>query len=291
MKKLPNLSSKNCSRKLTQAYKKVLAFVLFAAVISSCIPNEKVVYLQNKDEMPELYNDTLIALSRIEYRLQPNDILLITFYSAEMSEVEKFYPIFARQGILGGASGNGGNNRQGGVGGAYMTGYHVDKNGFVEINGLGNVFAAGLTTLELEDVIEKEIKDNVGIMDIMVGVKMEGIPYTMFGEVGSAGPNIILKYEANILEAIASSGDLRINADRLNVLLMRQYPDGIRIHKIDVTGRKFIQTEYFYLQPHDLIYVPPLKIREIGTGASALANFATIVSVISSTALIISIIR
>ena len=145
--------------------------------------------------------------------------------------------------------------------------------------------------LELEEAIEKKVAEEGGVKDIKVSVKMEGIPYTMLGEIGDIGPEVIRKYEANVLEAIANSGDLTINADRLHVKIMRQYPEGVRIHEVDVTGRSFIQSEFFYLQPHDIIYVPPLKIREIGTGANALENLAVIVSVISSTALIISILN
>ena len=72
--------------------------------------------------------------------------------------------------------------------------------------------------------------------------------------------------------------------------ILRQYPDGIRIHEVDVTGRAFIETEFFFLQPDDIIYVPPLKIREVGSGDTFLDTFATIITVISGTALIISIV-
>lgn len=74
---------------MKQNYGLKLALFLFViALASSCIPNEKVVYLQNKEDVPELGNDTLIALTRIDYRLQPNDILLINFYAKELEAVE-----------------------------------------------------------------------------------------------------------------------------------------------------------------------------------------------------------
>ncbi|NVJ64079.1 MAG: sugar transporter, partial [Flavobacteriaceae bacterium] len=92
-----------------------------------------------------------------------------------------------------------------------------------------------------------------------------------------------------LLEAIARAGDLTINANRNHVLIMRQYPDGVKIHEVDVTGREFIRSELFFVQPDDLIYVAPLKIREIGTGETGLQTFATIVSVVSGTVLILSV--
>lgn len=257
-------------------------FILFLA--SSCIPNEKVVYLQDKTQ--EIPNDSLITLERIDYKLQPNDILLVNFYSSDLEAVEKYYPVFARPGSVSLVGNNNGANGNNGPD-PYLTGYNVDKEGNIEINALGRVKAAGLTTTELKYAIEEQIRPQ--IKDILVGVKLSGIPYTIFGEVRSVGPNLIRQYEVTLLQAIAEAGDLTLNADRAHVKLLRQYPDGARIHELDVTGRSFLQSEFYFLQPDDIIYVPPLKIRELGTGETALQTFATLISVISGTALIISV--
>lgn len=266
--------------------KQTFTFLLVLALATSCIPNEKVVYLQ--DKTLTIPNDSLIALSRVDYRLQPNDILLINFYSREETAVEKFYPIFARPNRV---VQNFNGSRQGGNNGSdpYLTGYNVDREGNIEINALGRVKASGLTITELKYEIERQIRETDGINDILVGVKLSGIPYTIYGEVNSVGPRLLRQYEANLLEAIAAAGDLTINADRAHVKILRQYPDGVRIHEVDVTGRSFIGTEYFFIQPDDIIYVQPLKIRELGTGQTVLQTFATIISVISGTAVIIGV--
>lgn len=263
--------------------KQTFAFLIIVVLACSCIPNEKVVYMQDKSGT--VPNDSLIVLKRIDYRLQPNDILLINFYSSQLEAVEKYYPVFARpDALIGATNGNQGNNSGPDP---YLTGYNVDKEGNIEINGLERVKASGLTTTELKYAIEEIIREE--ITDILVSVKLSGIPYTIFGEVGNVGPNIIRQYEANLLEAIAGAGGLTLNADRSHVSILRQYPDGARIHEIDVTSRDFIKTEFYFLQPDDMIYIPPLKIRELGTGETALQTFATLISVISGTALIISV--
>ncbi len=268
--------------------KSILLSIVLIALASSCIPNEKVVYLQNKDLAPELGNDTLIALKRTDYRLQPNDILLINFYSKELEAVEKYYPIFQRLN-LGGNGNGGGNNNNNGLGDPYITGYNIDKDGNIEINGLGRIKAAGLSTNELKYNIEDAIRTQDEINDILVGVKLQGIPFTIFGEVGSPGKKVQRTYEITLMEAIATSGDLTLNANREQVLILRDYPEGVRIHEVDVTSRSIIPTEYWFIQPDDVIYVPPLKIRELGVGGNALQNLGIIVSVISSTTLIISL--
>lgn len=276
---------------LKRVIKQCFAFSLLLALASSCIPNEKVIYLQNKggEESPGYGLDTLITLSRQDYKLQPNDILLINFYSSSSEAVEKFYPLLLRTAALGvNQAGGGGNNGQQNL---YFTGYNVDRDGFVEINGLGRIQAAGLTKEELKYKLEEQIKQQEGVNDILVNVKLDGIRYTIFGEVNGPGPQTLQQYEANIIEAIASSGDLSLNANRQHVQIIRQYPDGVRIHEIDVTDRKLLSSPFYFLQPNDIIYVPPLKIRELGTGETGLATFSSIVGVISGTALIISLIN
>ena len=267
---------------------KFFLFILVVSIASGCIPNEKVVYLQNKEVVDGLKNDSLITLSRVDYKLQPNDILLINFYSADKS-VEKYYPVFARPNNLLLQGNQNGQGQQGGFLDPYLIGYNVDKDGKIEINSLGErVQAAGLTTTELKYKIEELIRPQ--IKDILVSVKLSGIPYTIYGEVNLPGPQLIRQYDLTLLEAIARAGDLTINADREHVLIMRQYPEGVKIHEVDVTGREFIKTDMFFLQPDDLIYVPPLKIRELGTGETGLQTFATIISVISGTVLIVSLV-
>ena len=275
---------------MTKILKQFLGLSLLITLVSSCIPNEKVLYLQNKELDSRLENDSLISLTRIDYRLQPNDILLINFYSRQEDAVKEFYPLFARPDNILNQGNRGGTNGQGGVNDPYLTGYNVDKEGNIEINALGRVKAAGLTTSELKYEIERQIKEKDGINDILVSVKLSGIPYTIYGEINDVGSNLLRQYEVNLLEAIAAAGDLTINADRNHVKILRQYPDGIRIHDVDVTGRSFIETEFFFIQPDDIIYVPPLKIREVGSGDTFLDTFAKIITVISGTALIISIV-
>lgn len=284
----------NRNRKKASCFlKQFFALALLLLVASSCIPNEKVVYLQNKggDEAPGYGLDTLIKLSRQDYRLQPNDILLINFYASQPSAVEKFYPLLLRTNGLGANQAGGGNQGGGGQQNLYFTGYNVDKDGFVEINGLGRVSAAGLTKEELKYELEERIKQQEGVNDILVNVKLDGIRYTIFGEVNSSGPQTLQQYEANIIEAIASSGDLSLNANREHIQIIRQYPDGVRVHEVDVTDRRLISSPLYFLQPNDIIYVPPLKIRELGTGETGLATFSSIVGVISGTALIISLLN
>ena len=265
-------------------FKKIIVLLVLVALISSCIPNERVIYLQNRSGDPSLEYDSLIELQRADYRFQPHDILSITFYSDVDDAVEKFRPIQPYGKTEGGGGGVTGQD-------LYFSGFNVDSRGFVEVNSLGKVKAAGLTSEELEELLEKKISEEKGINDILVNVRLDGIRYTIYGEVAAPGTYSLRRYEANIMDAIANAGDLTINAHRRAVEIHRQYPEGIRIHQVDVTDRALMRSEFYFLQSNDRIYVKPLKIRELGTGKTGLETFASIVSVISGVFLVINVIN
>jgi polysaccharide export outer membrane protein len=93
-----------------------------------------------------------------------------------------------------------------------------------------------------------------------------------------------------IFEAIAQSGDLSTVAKRDEILLIRQYPEGTKLHRLDLTDRNIIHSPFYFIQPNDQIYAEPMKIREIGAGENASQSLALIISSITAVALVINII-
>ena len=72
-------------------------------------------------------------------------------------------------------------------------------------------------------------------------------------------------------------------------MVIRQYPQGQKIHHLDLTDINVMKSPYYYIQPNDIIYVKPLKQKSIGTGetaVSSLATLATIASLMTSAILI-----
>ena len=245
--------------KMQSTLKQIFGLFLILAVVSSCIPNEKVIYSQNKEGVEELGLDTLIVPPRSEYYLQPRDILSINFFSGVDSEVEPFkqstadvIPMLGGNGQQGGQQGVGQGNQ--GLGQSFV----IDNNGFLLINTLEPIKAAGLTTSQLKEFLEDKIWKDKGIKDISINVSLAGIRFTTLGEIGT-GQRVIAGSEANILEAIAAAGDLTINADRQKIKILRNYEDGDKWHEIDITRRDLMLTEFWYVKPGDIIYAPPSK--------------------------------
>ena len=86
---------------------------------------------------------------------------------------------------------------------------------------------------------------------------------------------------ATILEAIANAGDIPIEGNRKEVRILRQYPHGQEIHRLDLTDIKVMQSPYYYIQPNDVIIVDPLPQKSLGTGTNGIQTFTTILSIIT----------
>jgi polysaccharide biosynthesis/export protein len=271
-----------------EVVKKTFFLCFILAMISSCIPNEKVLYTQNKGDDDALGLDTLIIPPRKEYYLQPRDILSINFFSNVEEAIEPFKQTTAdviattgngRQGAQGQGQGNPGN-----LGQTFV----IDNNGMLLINTLQPIKAIGYTTFELKEILEKAIREVKGVKDISLNVSLAGIRFTTMGEMGT-GEQIISGSQANILQAIAAAGDLTINADRQRINIIRSYEGGLKWHEIDITQRSLALSDYWFIKPGDIIYAPPLKLREIGAGDSFLSQLSTVITLIGAVIFFISL--
>lgn len=249
--------------------KQSFLFILLTISIlcSSCITNKDIVYLQDKGTV---VNDSLQIESLAKpYRVQINDILSINVKALDKELVEIFNPTTSAMG----------NSQQA----LYFTGFTVDLHGNIEFPILGEINVLGFTVKEIEVKVKNELlrKYFKETAQIYVTVKLSGLKYTTIGEIGSKGTKVLYQDRVNILEAVANAGDILETGNRKDVLIVRQYPDGQRIHHIDLTDISAMKSEFYYIQPNDLIMVKPLKRKALGTGQTATQTFATIASVFS----------
>jgi len=250
----------------------ILLFLLLLA--SSCVPTRKITYLQESDTIK---NDSLITFQKIQspYRLQINDILSIQIKAPYDPGLVNMFNVAAGNGNLAG----------GGPGaGLYFNGYTIDQHGDIRVPQLGKIKAIGLTLEELTTLIEKRLlteyfKENA---DLFVTVRLGGLRYVMTGEVGNKGEQVIFRDQVSIVEAISNGGGVPITGDLTNIRIVRQYPDGVKVHHLDLTQLDVIYSPYYYIQPNDMIVVDPLPQKALGTGTTGLASFTTIISVFTT---------
>ena len=250
---------------------KLLIIVLSCIIVSSCIPHKDTIYLQVKeDAINDTIPNNLVEIQK-PYRVQVNDILNIRVKALDQETVSILNP-----------SGEGNLNADSAER-AFFDGFIVDVHGNVRMPTLGYINVLGFTTEEIEKVIEQKLlkEQFKETANIFVTVKLAGLRYTANGEVGSPGSQVLFTERVNIFEAIANVGEIPVTGNKKDVLIIRQYPQGQKIHHLDLTDIKVMHSPYYYIQSNDIIYVKPLKQKSIGTGETALSSIAAIASILS----------
>jgi len=113
-------------------------------------------------------------------------------------------------------------------------------------------------------------------------VKLGGIRFATLGEFNRSGKQVILQNQATIYEAIAAAGDLGPLAKRDEIRLIRQYPEGTKIHTINLLDQSIIGSPYYFIQPNDVLYAEPLPQKSYGFGVTGAQTITTLVSALSS---------
>ncbi|MBO6632201.1 MAG: polysaccharide biosynthesis/export family protein, partial [Psychroserpens sp.] len=224
---------------------------------------------QNKNEA---LDSTQIMVEQPKlYRVQINDILNIRIKVLDQENVTIFNPV--GEGNLNATS----QER------AYFDGFTVDIHGNIRVPTLGKFNVLGFTMEEIEDNIKERLLEDQfkETANIFVTVKLAGLRYTATGEVASPQTVTLFQERVNIFEALANVGDIPVTGNRKEVQIIRQYPDGQKIHTLDLTDRAVMKSPYYFIQPNDMIYVKPLKQKSLGTGTTAVQTLGTVATVLS----------
>lgn len=245
-----------------------IVLLLVLVCTSACIPKERITYLQ-ENAYPQ---DALVGIQQQQapYRLQVADVISLRVKALDQELVDIFNPIESNSTTLDE--------------GYYYDGFAVDKHGNIRIPTLGSINVLGRTTEEVREIIENKLLADYFTenANIFVTVKLAGIRYTVAGEIGSPGVKTELTERLSLIDAIANAGGVPITGDLTDVLIVRQYPGGQRVHHMDLTQIDVMQSPYFFVQPNDLILVNPLPQKSIGLGVTGLDSFRTILTVFTS---------
>ncbi len=203
------------------------------------------------------------------YRVEINDILSINVKALDNELTAIFNPV--QRGNTGSSGG-----------GLYFSGFTVDLHGNIEFPILGEINVLGFTVEEIEAKVKEELLKQYfkETAEIFVTVKLAGLKYTTIGEVAT-GVHILYQDRVNIIEALANAGDISTTGDRSDVLIIRQYPNGQKIHHINLLDISAMQSPYYFIEPNDIIMVKPLKRKALGAGQTAVQTFTTLASIFS----------
>ncbi|MDR2131703.1 MAG: polysaccharide biosynthesis/export family protein [Odoribacteraceae bacterium] len=244
----------------------LIATFLFAA----CGNSKQIVYFQDIDNARPALHDT-----PYEAVIRPNDNLHITVTSpVQPQAIDMFNTL--------------NNTANANMQALAIQGYIVDNEGNINFPGLGKVHLGGLTKNAAIDSLQKQISKYV-TDPVTVNIRFLNYRITVLGEVNRAGTYIVENEKITLLEALGLAGDLTIYGKRNNVLIYREVDGKLHFHRVDLTSSKLFESDYFFLQQNDLIYVQPNKAKtgssiynqNISVGMSLLSILVSVISLLA----------
>jgi len=219
-------------------FKLILLLSITILMFSSCLRQQKVVLLQDKGAKSTGFfeNDKKSA-----YTIQSGDNLFIKIYSVDV-QTNKFFqnefPQLMNPTYL------------------YLNSYTVNDSGYIDFSFIDKVHVKGLTVEMAKALIQKKLSEY--FKSCSVTVRLVNFRVTVLGEVKHPGEFEVLKDQLTVLQAIGNAEGFTDFANRSKVTLIRQVPGGSDVHLLDLTSKKFLKSEYYYLLPNDVLYVEPL---------------------------------
>lgn len=258
--------------------------VIISFLTASCISNKRITYLQNLPENTPIELDQFIPFAEVDFKyiLQPFDLVEIDFASSdeELTEAFSFQNSRNVTGLGGGGAGSDP---------LYMNGYSIDQEGNVEVPKLGKIKIAGLNEEEAKNLVQLEI-NKFFKEEVYVKLRIAGIRYTTLGEFNSVGVKIIYKNRATIFDALANSGETSILGKKNQLFIIRQYDGGTKIHQINLNDRALLASPFYFIQPNDILYMEPMKIRQIGTADNFTSSLALFAGLFASVLLVFNLV-
>ena len=141
----------------------------------------------------------------------------------------------------------------------------VRPDGRVSFPLIGDVPAAGMTIVELDNEMTKRLKEFLKFPEVSITIrKIGGSKIVILGQVRSPGVYAV-GGSGSILEAIALAGGLTRDAVGTSVVLIRgglQNPQATKINIAKAQKGDFSQN--VMLEPEDIIFVPSTTVSDVG---------------------------
>ena len=241
-----------------------LAIVAWA--LSSCVTARKVNYMQEPDRYIPHYADTL---SFEDYQLRIGDRLYVYVYSLDEKVMEMYN--------AGGQSSNM-RYQSGNIGGSYdLYTYLIDDDGNIDFPTIGKQYVRGKTTREvkwlLEDELSKLLSELPGYSTVSVEVNIVNRSFSIIG--AQSGRYSINKEKMTIFEALALVGDLAEFNSRKEIKIIREIEGVTTIKTFDVRSKDIVNSEFYYIEPNDIIYIRQIPGYSFGINSASTALGAT----------------
>src|SRR5450759_5399216 len=211
----------------------VLALVIFLGLLSSCVTQRKVEYLQDRNKNIKNFKEAEFP----DYRLKPNDELYIQINSLDEAAVNIFS-----------------NNKQESVYvgsiqpyGASLMSYSIDKEGYLLMPVIGKILVKDKSLSEVSGILKDSL--NHILNQPIVSVKLVNRYISVLGEVSNPGHFPYSQDKLTIYDALGLAGDITDYGNRNEVILIRNVNgENIRIN-VNIAKSEILASDYYNLRP------------------------------------------
>lgn len=238
-----------------------LGLLSFCFFFSSCLTTRHTNLLQdNRAQVDEINEKEALD----EYKICSGDELRVTVLSLN-PETNTLFSLFSPT-ILSEQ------NQQSGNSG--LASFTVYPDGTIDFPYIGSVLVKGKTTLEVKLLLEEKLA--VITRDCSVQVSLNNRYFSVIGE-STVGRYQIVKEKTTIFQALAQARDIKPYGDRTRVKLIRQTDTGTVIREFNVQSESVVNSDFYYIQPNDVIYVQPMSRQFWG-----ISSFGAVFAVLST---------
>lgn len=266
---------------MKSTFKIIFLLVCTIFCLSSCVTNKQTDFLQDiKLEYPQ------VMVEPEEYKIIPGDQLSIVVYAWDPETARLFTayaPQFTYRGLDESTGVSVGSQIRGveGTWGVKPTNVYAD--GTINFPYIGKVYVQGLTMLQVKTIVSQKL--NAFSEGTTADVTLANRYFSILGEAG-ANRITMTSTSMTIFQALAIATNIGAYGDRSKVTVIRQTAAGSVTKTFDLRSKEIVDTEFYYIQPNDVLYVPQSKSKFFGSTTS----FAGVFGVLASLAGIVIIV-
>lgn len=275
-------------------FAKICLAVLPALMFMACHTPKNIAYFQDAEALKTMSNPEAHT-----FKLRPGDKINIVVNSKD-ARLEQLFSLTAPSfrntiGATSTATTVSGKSTTS----SYQTiAYTVSDEGNIDFPVLGEVKVEGMTRQQVASTIKQKLIAEDLVKDPVVTVEYVNLSVSVLGEVTRAGRFDIVRDYYTVLDAISQAGDLTINGQRENVMVMRKEGDQQKVYTINLCSMEdMLKSPAFYLQQDDVVYVTPndKRKRESTVSGNAVLTpsfWISVTSLLSTiTAVVLSAVR
>lgn len=237
--------------------------IICVVLLSSCGAQREWVYISDAER-----DSAQQILNIYAHTIHPGDLLYIYVSSETMESVIPFNQETHIEAV------EANRRNMAGTGGERMkdiyerrtisrvTGYLVDDQGCITFPVLGKLNVAGIQHDSLELLIQDRLITGEYVMDPVVTVSSMNFRVSVIGEVNYPRELHITGERLTIFEALAMCGDITLYGQRDKVVVLREKKGTTTPIEIDLTKKTLFDSEAYYLQQNDIVYVEPNEERK-----------------------------